>query len=74
MEANCGRTVTADSAQLACRLPEHRSAWVVTQRKGNRSAFNGYRWTPSAYSEVRCTVGGSVWRSRAAYVDDLPDA
>lgn len=46
----------------------------VLQRKGNRSAFNGYRWTPSAYSAVRCTSCGACWRTKAAYVDSAPDA
>lgn len=46
----------------------------MTARKGNRSAFNGYRWTPSDYSEVRCTVCGRSWRTKAKYVDALPDA
>lgn len=47
---------------------------VVVQRKGNASAFNGYRWTPSAYSFIRCVSCGQGWRTKAAYVDALPDA
>jgi len=38
---------------------------------GNRSAFSGYRWTPSGYSQVRCHACGAVWRTRAAYANDL---
>lgn len=56
---------------------DHRDHWVVTMRNGNASAFNGYRWTPSAYSEVRCTAPGcehGPWRTKAAYVRDLPGA
>jgi hypothetical protein len=55
---------------------EHRASWVVLQRKGNYSAFNGYHWTPSAYSAVKCRAPGCnrVWRTKAAYVDELPDA
>lgn len=64
---SCQRT------QSACRNPEHRSSWVVIQRKANRSAFSGYRLTPSDYSAVRCTVGGAVWRTKAKYVDTLRD-
>lgn len=55
-------------------MREHRASWVVLQRKGNRSAFNGYHWTPSDYSACRCTGCGRVWRTRAAYVARLPDA
>ena len=57
----------------ACRNNEHRPTWRVLQRNGNRSAFNGYRWTPSAYSSVRCQVCRAVWRTRAAYVATLPN-
>lgn len=51
----------------------HRPHWVVTVRKANYSAFNGGRRTPSDYSEVRCPKCSGVWRTKAAYVDDLPD-
>lgn len=57
-----------------CRDPAHRKHWVVTMRRHNRSAFNGYAFTPSAYSEVTCTADGRRWRSRGDYVDTLPDA
>jgi hypothetical protein len=59
-----------------CTCP-NRDAWRVTVRCGNRSAFNGYRWTDSDYSEVICDVAvggcGARWRTRAWYVDGLPD-
>jgi len=61
---------------LRCQR-EHRDHWVVVMREGNASAFNGYHWTPSDYSLVRCTVPGCQrpsWRTKAAYVRDLPDA
>ena len=47
---------------------------VVVQYKCNHSAFNGYYYTPSDYSAVRCTRPGcpGAWRTKAAYVDDLP--
>lgn len=66
--------------------PKHRGEkLVVTARNCNHSAFNGYRWTPSDYSQVRCIapvdkhhssdgVCGHTWRTKAAYVDDLPNA
>jgi hypothetical protein len=62
---------------FACTNPaEHRPAWVVVARRCNYSAFNGYRWTPSDYSEVRCTRPDCLgrWRTKAKYVDALPDA
>ncbi len=56
-----------------CRR-EHRAAWVVVQRHYNASAFNGYHRTPSAYSALRCLICRRYWRSKAAYVADIPDA
>ena len=46
----------------------------VTVRNGNYSAFHGYRFTPSDYSEVRCLACGSYWRSNARWVDTCADA
>lgn len=46
---------------------------VVTVRKANYSAFSGYHYTPSDYSEVACTTCGSSWRTKAKYVDRAPD-
>lgn len=59
------------AANLACRR-DHRACWVVVQRNGNASAFNGYRWQWSAYSCVRCTDCGRRWRTKAGYVRNLP--
>ena len=47
--------------------------WRVIVRKANYSAFNGYRRTPSAYSDIQCGECGGRWRTNAAYVDSLPD-
>ncbi|GAA2732202.1 hypothetical protein [Streptomyces nogalater] len=60
----------------ACKDRTHRPQWVVVQRNFNRSAFNGYRVTPSAYSLIRCTTVDcrKVWRTKAAFVNALPDA
>jgi hypothetical protein len=44
------------------------------RRNFTRSAFNGYRTQWSASSDVYCAVCGSYWRSKAAWVDELPDA
>lgn len=52
----------------------HRGAWLVTVRKANHSAFNGGHRTPSAYSEIWCGTCGRRWRTKAAYVNKLPDA
>ena len=48
---------------------------VVLARNGNASAFNGYHWTPSDYSLIRCTRKGGtgVWRTKASYVHSLPN-
>lgn len=60
------------SGGIAC--PDRRHRHVVTQRNSNQSAFNGYRWTPSRYSEVLCLDTGARWRTAAAYAYGLPDA
>jgi hypothetical protein len=61
----------------ACKCGK-RDAWRVTARLCNYSAFNGYRWTPSEYSEVECAshLGGcgARWRTKALYVGGLPNA
>jgi hypothetical protein len=59
---------------LACARA-HKAFWRVVQRNGNASAFNGYHWTLSDYSGVRCTHPdcGRFWRTKANYVRDLPD-
>lgn len=57
-----------------CSCEKPRRAWVVTARRCNYSAFNGNRRTPSDYSEVRCTACRARWRTKADYVDRLPDA
>lgn len=56
-----------------CRVRGHRKSWYVTVRRANYSAFNGGRRTPSTYSEVRCSDCPTVWRTKAKYVDVLPD-
>lgn len=66
------------SGGAACRCPEAAKpiterGWVVYQRKCNHSAFNGYRYTPSDYSDVGCQSCNRVWRTKAAYVDQLGD-
>jgi hypothetical protein len=55
-------------------MREHRTHWRVTVREANYSAFNGGHRTPSAYSAIRCSKCGRVWRTKAAYVKTLPSA
>lgn len=55
------------------RAPKYRN-WVVLDYRCNYSAFNGYHYTPSDYSAVRCKSCGKWWRTKAAYVDVLPMA
>ena len=47
--------------------------WGVLQRCCNHSAFNGYHWTPSVYSEVWCLTCHANGRTKAAYVELLSD-
>ena len=42
---------------------------VVVTRRGNYSRFSGSRFTPSAYSELRCLDCGRFWRSKSNLVD-----
>lgn len=58
---------------LACIVREHRPLWWVRVRKANYSAFNGGHRTPSDYSLVTCPACSCHWRTKAAYVDRLPD-
>lgn len=53
---------------------KRRSFWIVLQRRQNHSAFNGYHYTPSAWSSIFCTRCRANWRTKARYVIDLPDA
>ena len=62
------------SGGRVCRDPRaHRARWVVSTRHCNYSAFNGYHRTPSEYSGVTCPACPAVWRTKAAYVEQLPD-
>lgn len=59
-----------------CRCPESKKPikerrWGVTDYKCNHSAFNGYHWTPSDYSALVCLECRAIWRTKAAYVDDI---
>lgn len=58
----------------ACPARADKKRWEVVQRQQNRSAFNGYHATSSDYSSIHCRACGRLWRSKAAYVRELPDA
>jgi hypothetical protein len=66
------------SQGIACDCAEREKkvadrVWVVVDRCGNSSAFNGYRWQRSAYSLLWCSSCRSMWRTKAKYVSALPD-
>jgi hypothetical protein len=65
------------SANVPCRCPDKAAAkrehWYVWRRLANCSAFNGYRETPSDYSAIACNACSASWRTKAAYVAQLPD-
>jgi hypothetical protein len=61
---------------FSCRCPERRKpakerAWVVVQRNGNASAFNGYRWQYSDWSLIWCQGCHALGRTKAAFVEQL---
>lgn len=55
-----------------CRCEDHsREGWRIVHYRSNYSAFNGYKYAPSAYSLVQCLTCGARWRTKAAYVEML---
>ncbi|MCK5012202.1 MAG: hypothetical protein KAS66_00120 [Candidatus Omnitrophica bacterium] len=59
-----------------CHCPERNKPidqrkWFVTMYKHNKSAFSGYKYTPSEHSQIHCTECGTFWRTKAKYVDKL---
>lgn len=62
------------SCQCAERKkPVRERKWRVSKRNCHYSAFSGYHCTPSDYSTVWCLVCGVHGRTKAKYVDRLPD-
>lgn len=57
------------SGGRACEHRPREEHVVVTDRKGNHSAFGGYRFNPSDYSAVLCLTCGTRWRTNAKWVD-----
>ena len=67
------------SVSFYCHCPERlkpilERRWRVAMREHNRSAFNGYRYSPSDYSDVLCLACGAWGRTKAKYVALLEDA
>lgn len=77
MSFNCGSPASRLTSAREClerAKPVQERNWVVSQRYCNHSAFNGYHYTPSDYSTVRCKSCGAVGRTKANYVESLKDA
>jgi len=60
-------------ARYACECKERRKypeerEWEIWQHLCNHSAFSGYRYTPSDYSQIHCRRCGAIWRTKAKYV------
>jgi hypothetical protein len=68
-----GQSRDEREATVLC-MREHRASWVVVARHCNHSAFNGYHYTPSDWSGIKCLDCGRYWRTKAEYVTALPNA
>lgn len=55
------------------KLPVINRRWRVVQRHQRCSAFDGYRVMSSDYSHVLCLNCGACGRTKANYVELLPD-
>ena len=67
------------SQSFSCKCTERQKPvkqrnWRVLARRQNKSAFNGYKATPSAYSHIVCLTCGCQGRTKADYVYELHDA
>jgi len=74
---NCGSRHATMSEVRNCKereKPIRDRAWRVLQRYCNHSAFNGYHYTSSEWSTVRCLSCRAVGRTKANYVAELRDA
>lgn len=60
-------------ASCGCHPRDH-SYWRVVTRLANYSAFNGYRYVSSDYSEIICLRCGGRWRTKAKYVESVVNA
>jgi hypothetical protein len=57
-----------------CEHKPREEHFVVLDRMCNYSAFNGYAWTPSDYSSVKCLTCGCYTRTKASWVARCRDA
>lgn len=57
--------------QCSGSIDDKMKNWRIIQYMCNRSAFNGYHYTPSDYSAIRCLKCHSIWRTKANYVESL---
>jgi hypothetical protein len=71
--AQLDQRIKTPSRRIGCTGGHKLSDLVVTQRRCNHSAFNGYHRTPSDYSSVRCQACGCSWRTKASYADLVKD-
>jgi hypothetical protein len=74
---NCGSPDSFLQRTMDCqerKKPVSERNWEILQYRCNHSAFNGYHYTPSDYSTVRCCSCGAVGRTKAKYVDSLREA
>jgi hypothetical protein len=55
------------------RKPVEKRKWGVSRRNCRCSAFDGYQVMASDYSTVHCLVCRAAGRTKAAFVDQLPD-
>jgi len=63
------------SCSCAGSRKEKMKNWRVVVRNGNYSEFESPKgaFHPSKYSSVRCLKCGSIWRTKANYVNELED-
>lgn len=66
-------SVSFSCSCLERKKPINERCWVVIDRNCNYSAFNGYHWTSSDYSQVYCKACHTTGRTKANYVCELPD-
>ena len=64
------------SVSFSCKCEERKKPikernWEIVQYKCNYSAFNGYHYTPSNYSHIRCNTCQACGRTKANYVTTL---
>jgi hypothetical protein len=64
------------SVSFGCKCKERKKPikdrdWSIRQYMSHHSAFSGYKYTPSAYSELVCNNCSVTGRTKANYVGEL---